>query len=316
MRRLMKIAPRALSVLMLATFAVAGMAATAFAQDGRAQLELRVVAQPLPDGRIEFGVEYQGERVLPTARYLTQRLIQQRRGQWLKSTPIEVVGPSLEPPALAGGDGAESPLYRDQNNLWEMRGFGRPVEQVMVAAQPLADGRIEFAIEHDGERIQPDARYLTPQLIADRQEEWLRSSPVVISAAVTPAERVRGVSADKSQIEFDGRYPLPVDVAAVCLLESVVIADIPASESTSVSRWTWRPSHLPWVAREEWHAGGQVLVRADEDPRQSHNTEAPAGRYGFIVQDPQWRAPDIWWEAEFNCAPEEPDTAPDDANLG
>ena len=213
MRRLMKIAPRALSVLMLAILAVAGMAAMSFAQDGRAQLELRVVAQPLSDGRIEFGVEYQGERVLPTARYLTQRLIQQRRGQWLKSTPIEVVGPSLEPPALAGDDGAASPLYRDQNDLWEMRGFGRPVEQVMVAAQPLADGRIEFAIEHDGERIQPDARYLTPQLIADRQEEWLRSSPVVISAAVTPAERVRGVRArarrKRGQVADRVRRPLP-----------------------------------------------------------------------------------------------------------
>ena len=81
----------------------------------------------------------------------------------------------------------------------------------------LADGRVEFAIEHNGERIQPEARYLTPQLIRDRQGDWLRSSPVSISAAITPAELVRAASIRAAVAAYDStqlmwlryaRYPL------------------------------------------------------------------------------------------------------------
>lgn len=58
----------------------------------------------------------------------------------------------------------------------------RTVEiDVRVAARPLADGRIEFAVEHNGERMSPRSRYLSPALIRDRVGDWLRSSPVTLS---------------------------------------------------------------------------------------------------------------------------------------
>ncbi len=58
----------------------------------------------------------------------------------------------------------------------------RTVEtDVRVAARPLADGRIEFAIEHNGERVSPRVRYLSPRLIRDRVGDWLRSSPVTLT---------------------------------------------------------------------------------------------------------------------------------------
>lgn len=307
MRHIMMIGIATLGAIALAVLMSTNAPASAQEDQGGSQIELRVIAQPLADGRIEFGIEHLGEQILPTARYLTPRLIQQRRGQWLSSTPVEVVGDSLAPAALSAGPDADEVLYRDTDDLWETRGFARAVEVVYVAAQPLADGRIEFAIEHNGERIQPEARYLTPQLISDRQGDWLRSSPVSITAAITPAELVR---AESTRAAAAGSfYGTPADVAAVCDLSSVdLLNEIPGTIFSYyiVSEWDGHP-HLTHDVRstlrtesqrrdEEW-----IMIRANEDDDVSRREKVPATSYGFLVQDVRWRAPTVWWVAEFTC---------------
>lgn len=312
MRHIMMIGIATLGAVALAALIATNASVSAQEDSGGSQIELRVIAQPLENGQIEFGIEHRGEQILPTARYLTQRLIQQRRGQWLSSTPVEVVGDSLAPPALSAGPDADEALYRDVGDLWETRGFGRAVEVVRVAAQPLADGRIEFAIEHNGERIQPDARYLTPQLIRDRQGNWLRSSPVSITAAVTPAELVRAESTAAVNADPDAMWRrsgvTPVDVAATCELATLeFLADGPADSHLGRGAWESHPqfSHhvrsTVWTRDHDWEESEWVLIRADEVADASLDAKEPASIYGFMVQDVRWRAPNVWWLAEFRC---------------
>lgn len=52
--------------------------------------EVRVVARSLTDGRIEFGIEHNGRRVLPASRYLNTRQIGARDDKWLRSTPVQI----------------------------------------------------------------------------------------------------------------------------------------------------------------------------------------------------------------------------------
>ena len=324
MRHIMMIGIAALGALALAALMATNAPASAQEDEGGSQIELRVIAQPLADGRIEFGIEYLGEQILPTARYLTPRLIQQRRGQWLSSTPVEVVGDSLAPAALSAGPDADEVLYRDTDDLWETRGFGRAVEVVRVAAQPLADGRVEFAIEHNGERIQPEARYLTPQLIRDRQGDWLRSSPVSITAAITPAELVRAESIRAAAAgSWDSSDGTPVDVAAVCDLSSVdLLSEMPGTIFSYyiLSEWDGYP-YLAHRVRSTLRTESQsrsdewIMIRADEEQRASLRAKAPARSYGFLVQDLRWRAPTVWWVAEFTCGSDDEQSGGASQNL-
>ena len=52
--------------------------------------------------------------------------------------------------------------------------------EVRVVARPHADGRIEIGVEHDGQRLLPSQRYVTPELTRTRVGVWLRSSPVTL----------------------------------------------------------------------------------------------------------------------------------------
>lgn len=49
--------------------------------------DVRIVAQKLEDGRIEFGLQQDGERILPRSRYFPADA---RVGRWLRSSPIGV----------------------------------------------------------------------------------------------------------------------------------------------------------------------------------------------------------------------------------
>ena len=49
--------------------------------------------------------------------------------------------------------------------------------QVKIAARQLADGRVEFALEQDGELILPRSRFFPPDLEHSR---WLKSSEVTV----------------------------------------------------------------------------------------------------------------------------------------
>lgn len=58
-------------------------------------------------------------------------------------------------------------------------------EEVRVVARSANDGRIEFGIEHDGERILPTGRYMSAAQIGARNDKWLRSTPVAIEVGTT-----------------------------------------------------------------------------------------------------------------------------------
>lgn len=83
--------------LAFALVAIVGVAliATGYgvAQLTSVETEVRVVARPHEDGRVEFAVQQRvggewGERIAPSSRYLTPRLIEERVGRWLNSSPI------------------------------------------------------------------------------------------------------------------------------------------------------------------------------------------------------------------------------------
>ena len=117
-----------------------------------AAAEVRVSAQRLADGRTEFAVQQRstnGEwsnRLEPSSRFLRSGV---RADRWYTSTPVVL------------HDGSE----------------------VRVAAQPLSNGRIEFAVQQrlsDGEwseRLTPQRRFMPANARAGR---WLSSSAVAL----------------------------------------------------------------------------------------------------------------------------------------
>ena len=77
------------NLMMLVVLAALGAGiAVGWAATRTEQVEVRVVAQPHADGRVEFGIEYEGERVLPTGRYLSAAQQERSVGRWLRSTPV------------------------------------------------------------------------------------------------------------------------------------------------------------------------------------------------------------------------------------
>lgn len=85
---------RSLSFALVAIIGVA-LIATGYgvAQLTSVETEVRVVARPHEDGRVEFAVQQRvggewGERIAPSSRYLTPRLIEERVGRWLNSSSI------------------------------------------------------------------------------------------------------------------------------------------------------------------------------------------------------------------------------------
>lgn len=311
--------------IILATLAAVGVMAVVWAigtvgtgaqqgQDG-ASLEVRVVAHPHDDGTVEFAVEYDGERYLPTGRRLSPALADSRRGQWLTSTPVELVGPSSRPAVLEGGD-----EYRDVEGLWETAGFGRPIEELRVRAKPLVDGRIEFGLNHNGQVLLPDLRYLTPRLIEERAGEWLRSSPVEVTSDVVPAEWVRRYSAEwYSRSLSDDRTGwhwgwAPIDIARSCSLDALTLLQLPPHDP-----YDWWDEvkggleadfpDIPHRVVDNDGYGGPPPFRLElfsSEGKWIHSEERFADRYGFLIEDPRFGKPVVWWMAEFACGGEAP----------
>ena len=144
-------------ITLVATLGVA----TATAQSASVDIEVRVTAQRLADGRTEFALQRRepggdwSERVLPRARFFPASI---RVGRWLVSTQLTVRAPG----ASAGSDGTE----------------------VRITAQRLAGGRTEFALQHreaDGDwsqRVLPRARFFPASPGVGR---WLVSSPLTVT---------------------------------------------------------------------------------------------------------------------------------------
>lgn len=77
------------------------------------ETEVRVVARPHEDGRVEFAVQQRvdgewGERIAPSSRYLTPALIESRAGRWLNSSPITLTV-NLEDSSLTQSDPVPDP---------------------------------------------------------------------------------------------------------------------------------------------------------------------------------------------------------------
>ena len=117
-------------------------------------VEARIVAKRLADGRTEFAIEYRqaesewSQRLLPRRRFVPSNPTEER---WLSSTPVSL---------------------------------GKLPVTVRIVAHLVSDSRIEFALQrllNDGswsKRILPAARFIpaTPEV-----ETWLTSSPVGVA---------------------------------------------------------------------------------------------------------------------------------------
>lgn len=130
------------------------------------EIDVRVAAQRLSDGRTEFALQERNadgswaERRLPRARFFPANA---RTGRWLASSPLVI---EFSPDRMLAED--EAPM-----NI-----------EVRIATQLLADGRMEFALQErnaDGswaERRLPRARFFPAGAQVGR---WLSSSPLTVS---------------------------------------------------------------------------------------------------------------------------------------
>lgn len=178
------------------------------------ELDVRIVAQRLEDGRTEFALQQRdsngdwGDRILPRGRYFP---VAAQSDRWLNSTPLML------------GDGLT----------------------VRITARLVADGRIEFALQQRdaddawGERMLPRSRFFPSRAAADR---WLNSTPlslastslpdapfapVIASGYLDPENRARGhFSASRSTVEDGIRTDMRIRSRnGDILLDSVCRAD-------------------------------------------------------------------------------------------
>ena len=172
----------------LVVLAVAGLiealCVTAISVSGAGhEAEVRITAQRLDDGRMEFALQQReadggwSDRLLPRSRFFPATATV---GRWLSSTPLTVRGPG-------GGDDAEG-------------------TEVRITAQRLADGRTEFALQErdvDGgwsERLLPRGRFSPATVTVGR---WLSSTPLAVSLPeVLPhtAEEGGSVASDRAAL--------------------------------------------------------------------------------------------------------------------
>ncbi|MCY4616470.1 MAG: S1C family serine protease [Chloroflexi bacterium] len=155
------------ALLVLGVLGVRGVAA----QGANGEVEVRVAAQRLADGSTEFALQERAadgswdDRRLPRSRFFPANAVVDR---WLSSSPLTVDVSSGSMSTAAGAAGVE----------------------VRVAAQLLADGRMEFALqerEPDGswaERRLPRARFFPANARVGR---WLASSALTVSATTSEA---------------------------------------------------------------------------------------------------------------------------------
>ena len=263
-------------------------------------IEVRVIARPLEDGSVEFGIEHRGEQVLPQGRFLTPALIQQRQGEWLASTPVQVFGvPRV--PAILGG----TPAYLSDDNLWESDGFGKTAASLQVNVIALEDGRIEFAILYDGREYRPESRFITPDLFAGSIERWLRSSVVRLEIGETAAELARDFSTRIYATDQEGSPP--IDIARECVLYSVTSPAASVSEGAlqHVVRNEFQELYpkLAFPLRIDlgpYDVGGRVALYASNNYWNVHWNDDLADYYGMVVLQDNSSSP-TWWVAEFDC---------------
>lgn len=113
---------RRLVTLGLLAMLALGAAGIGFVAGHNTTEEVRVVARSASDGRIEFGIEHDGERILPTGRYMNAAQIGARNDKWLRSTPVNIeVGAQELDDAPASASSAYSPTEIEAN--WQGAAF-------------------------------------------------------------------------------------------------------------------------------------------------------------------------------------------------
>ena len=186
------------------------------------QVEVRIATQLVLDGRMEFALQERqadgewGERRLPRSRFFPAT---PAVGRWLASSALTVSAPG------AGSDAVGV--------------------EVRLAAQRVADGRTEFALQERqadgawGERQLPRSRFFPASATVGR---WLASSPLTLSVpAAAPSPPV------------DTPSP-PVTVpAAPGTPESERAALVAFYEATDGENWTDSTNWLSDRPIGEWH---------------------------------------------------------------
>ena len=166
--------------VLVAAPAVFAAPASAAAQDSSeeqpadaADVEVRIEAQRLEDGRVEFGMrlripgEAWSERVLPERRFLAPGV---EPGRWYVSSSM---------------------LLQRQDATGQPAGGAGVGTDLRIAAQPLTDGRQEFALQQRrpggtwSERMLPARRFVPPDAAVGR---WLASSPLAVGIDAGSAE--------------------------------------------------------------------------------------------------------------------------------
>ena len=149
---------RAMVVVLLVAVSVGAIPTIASGQEGEGGV--RIVAQRLDGGRVEFGLQQRGsdgewgERLLPSRRFFPSGATV---GRWLSSSPLTVS-------AVAGAPAADV--------------------EVRIVARRLDGGRVEFGLQQRGsdgewgERLLPSRRFFPSGATVGR---WLSSSPLTVN---------------------------------------------------------------------------------------------------------------------------------------
>lgn len=98
---------KAFGALMMAV-AIAAGAGIAWGQSRTQDVEVAVAARSVQSGRIELAIAYDGERVLPSRRYMTAQQINAQNDSWLLSTPVTIQAPVDAPARTWDANPAET----------------------------------------------------------------------------------------------------------------------------------------------------------------------------------------------------------------
>ena len=209
----------------------------AAAQGAGGEVGVRVAAQRLADGRTEFALQQRaadgawGDRVLPRSRFFPANA---DVGRWLSSSPLTVEARS------------ESMLTATPDTGVEVR----------VAAQRLADGRMEFALqerESDGSWAElrlPSARFFPANAGVGR---WLSSSALTVrvsSAAPVPTPTPTATPTPA---------PTPPAVPSECSTEAVAGRVLGSIALVSTSRGSGTAFY---IGGSEWITAEHVVTGA------------------------------------------------------
>ena len=98
-----------ITAALIAVALLVGATGFALSQSLTSTSDVRIVAQKLEDGRIEFGLEQDGERILPRTRFFPADA---RVGRWLKSSAVTI---EVEAAAQGPAPSAVTVNGRDEN---------------------------------------------------------------------------------------------------------------------------------------------------------------------------------------------------------